>query len=208
MRQALRSTDARLDDLIEAWLELCEARLAPSTVVSYRHDLMAVAERLDATGGVQPRLRDLTEAALQAAFTAWAAGRRPGSVLRAHSCWTGFLDFLRAEGLVQHNAMADVPKPSRSRRATLTPRALGEHLHDDGITPDEAARRLGVGVDAVLRLVAEEEIPAYDGGQGMRIPVGDVDGYLSRSRISPGDLAHLRSPPAASTPKAGLEMER
>jgi excisionase family DNA binding protein len=75
-------------------------------------------------------------------------------------------------------------------RGVMSPSSEGSN--HDWITPEEAGKRLGVGVDVVLRLIDEEELAACHAGRGVRIRAGDVDPCLGRSRIRRGALAHLR----------------
>ncbi len=55
-------------------------------------------------------LEHLTKVALRAAFASWADDHAAASVLRAHSSWSSFFDFLVAEDLVEGNPIgADHP---------------------------------------------------------------------------------------------------
>jgi excisionase family DNA binding protein len=55
----------------------------------------------------------------------------------------------------------------------------------------EAARRLGVTVRTLYRLIDEGELPAYKFGRVIRLQEGEVDDFISNSRIEPGKLQHL-----------------
>src|SRR5436309_10622322 len=55
----------------------------------------------------------------------------------------------------------------------------------------EAARRLGVTVRTLYRLIDEGELPAYKFGRVIRLQEGEVDDFIARSRIEPGKLQHL-----------------
>jgi integrase/recombinase XerD len=81
-------------------------------------------------------LEHLTKEALRAAFASWATDHAAASVLRAHSSWSRFFDFLVAEDLVEGNPMAAVPKP---RRVDGAPRAIRD--------PDAAARLLATAAE-------------------------------------------------------------
>ena len=55
----------------------------------------------------------------------------------------------------------------------------------------EAARRLGVTVRTLYRLIDESELPAYKFGRVIRLQEGEVESFIKASRITPGDLEHL-----------------
>jgi excisionase family DNA binding protein len=55
----------------------------------------------------------------------------------------------------------------------------------------EAARRLGVTVRTLYRLIDEGELPAYKFGRVIRLQENEVDDFISQSRIEPGKLQHL-----------------
>jgi excisionase family DNA binding protein len=55
----------------------------------------------------------------------------------------------------------------------------------------EAARRLGVTVRTLYRLIDEAELPAYKFGRVIRLQEGEIDAFIRASRIAPGSLEHL-----------------
>ena len=55
----------------------------------------------------------------------------------------------------------------------------------------EAARRLGVTVRTLYRLIDESELPAYKFGRVIRLQEAEVESFITASRITPGDLEHL-----------------
>ena len=55
----------------------------------------------------------------------------------------------------------------------------------------EAARRLGVTVRTLYRLIDESELPAYKFGRVIRLQEAEVESFIKASRITPGDLEHL-----------------
>ncbi len=59
----------------------------------------------------------------------------------------------------------------------------------------EAARRLGVTVRTLYRLIDEAELPAYKFGRVIRLKEADVEGFIEASRIAPGTLEHLYPEP-------------
>ena len=54
-----------------------------------------------------------------------------------------------------------------------------------------AARRLGVTVRTLYRLIDEAELPAYKFGRVIRLKQSEVDRFIEGSRIAPGSLEHL-----------------
>lgn len=132
-------------DALEAWLvHLGAAKPSPATIAGYRRDVTGVAARLavleghvDPTPDGQPppdaphhvRIRDLGRQALVAAFASWATDHAAASSRRAHSAWSSFFDYLVAEGVVEGNPMAAVPKPK-------TPSSLPRAIR----VPDAASR--------------------------------------------------------------------
>jgi excisionase family DNA binding protein len=73
---------------------------------------------------------------------------------------------------------------------------LGYHsdMPDDEIrwmSTGEAARRLGVTVRTLYRLIDESELPAYKFGRVIRLQEAEVESFIKASRITPGDLEHL-----------------
>ena len=59
------------------------------------------------------------------------------------------------------------------------------------LSTGEAARRLGVTVRTLYRLIDEGELPAYKFGRVIRLQEHEVDDFISHSRIEPGKLQHL-----------------
>jgi excisionase family DNA binding protein len=54
-----------------------------------------------------------------------------------------------------------------------------------------AAKRLGVTVRTLYRLIDESELPAYKFGRVIRLQEAEVDAFIKASRIAPGSLEHL-----------------
>src|SRR5690242_12968684 len=72
--------------------------------------------------------------------------------------------------------------------------AMMRDMPDDDIrwmSTGEAARRLGVTVRTLYRLIDESELPAYKFGRVIRLQEGEVERFIQASRITPGDLEHL-----------------
>ncbi len=68
------------------------------------------------------------------------------------------------------------------------------HMADDGVrwmSTGEAARRLGVTVRTLYRLIDEAELPAYKFGRVIRLQESEIDAFIAASRIPAGSLEHL-----------------
>ena len=55
----------------------------------------------------------------------------------------------------------------------------------------EASRQLGITVRTLYRLIDGGHVAAYKFGRVIRLKQADVDDYLERARIAPGQLEHL-----------------
>lgn len=55
----------------------------------------------------------------------------------------------------------------------------------------EAARRLGVTVRTLYRLIDRSDLPAYQFGRVIRLQESEIDAFIESSRIAPGTLEHL-----------------
>lgn len=136
-----------MGDAVDAWLvHLGAGKPSPATLNGYRRDLEGIASRLAVLEGHAEPTADgrpppeagrllvtvdrLDRQALVAAFSSWASDHAAASVRRAHSAWSSFYDYLVAEGVVDGNPMAAVPKPK-------TPSSLPRSIR----APD-AVRRL------------------------------------------------------------------
>jgi excisionase family DNA binding protein len=81
----------------------------------------------------------------------------------------------------------------KERRLRGNPATLRGMPDDDirWMSTGEAARRLGVTVRTLYRLIDESELPAYKFGRVIRLQEAEVEAFISSSRITPGDLEHL-----------------
>jgi excisionase family DNA binding protein len=59
------------------------------------------------------------------------------------------------------------------------------------LSTKEAAERLGITPRTLYRFIDHGEIPAYRLGRVIRLKQGEVDEFVERSRIAPGELEHL-----------------
>ncbi len=55
----------------------------------------------------------------------------------------------------------------------------------------DAAKRLGVTVRTLYRLIDESQLPAYKFGRVIRLQQSQVDAFIEASQIEPGTLEHL-----------------
>ncbi len=55
----------------------------------------------------------------------------------------------------------------------------------------EAARRLGITVRTLYRLIDRSDLPAYQFGRVIRLKESEVNAFIEASRITPGSLEHL-----------------
>ena len=145
-------------DALDSWLvHLGAAKPSPATLDGYRRDVHGIAGRLAVLEGhVEPSpeglppdeaisrvaLQDLDRQALVAAFASWASDHAAASSRRAHSAWSSFFDYLVAEGVVEGNPMAAVPKPKTPSALPRSIRAPGAvtRLLQAAAQPDTRAR--------------------------------------------------------------------
>ncbi|HSH58476.1 MAG TPA: tyrosine-type recombinase/integrase [Acidimicrobiales bacterium] len=176
---------SRFSELVDGWLfQLGATKPASNTLAAYRRDLEGVARRISADAEVAVlHLEHLTKEALRAAFASWASDHAAASVLRAHSSWSRFFDFLVAEDLVEGNPMAAVPKP---RRVDGAPRAIRD--------PDAAARLLATAAEADprgrnpwperdLALVATFCVTGIREGEAVALSMGSLEGSPGARRL-------------------------
>ncbi len=77
---------------------------------------------------------------------------------------------------------------------TELPSAMLAAMAEDEIrwmSTGEAAKRLGVTVRTLYRLIDESQLPAYKFGRVIRLQESQVDAFIEASRIQPGSLEHL-----------------
>lgn len=129
----------RVMDAVEDFLAArAAAKPSPHTLAAYRRDLegvLACAAR--GREAEQVEVAELSGGALRRAFAVFAEQRAASSVTRAWSTWNQFFRFLVAEGLIEGNPMAAVPRP-RHRRPDPKP-LLGED------TPERLLEALALG---------------------------------------------------------------
>ena len=57
-----------------------------------------------------------------------------------------------------------------------------------------AAKRLGIQLLTLYRIIDGGELPAYKFRRVIRLRRADVDAYIERCRVQPGTLKHLYPP--------------
>lgn len=58
----------------------------------------------------------------------------------------------------------------------------------------EAAERLGVVTRTLYRMIDKGELAGYLFGRVIRVRESDLDDFIDKCRIKPGDLKHLYTP--------------
>lgn len=104
----------------EFFLSIRPAKPSPATVAGYDSDLELISRVLARQHGLDPsdlRLAHLTGRSLRAAFAEFADDHAPASILRAWSAWNRFMNFVVADGLVDGNPMAAIPRPKAPAKA-------------------------------------------------------------------------------------------
>lgn len=111
----------RLPEAAREFLSSLRAKkLSPHTVAGYDSDLRIVAELVAGLEGVAVadlEVRGLGGRLVRAAFAGFSDSRSAASVNRAWSAWNQFLTFCVAEGLLEGNPMAAVPRPKQPAKA-------------------------------------------------------------------------------------------
>ena len=71
---------------------------------------------------------------------------------------------------------------------------------EDWVGVPALAKELGVTMRTVYKLLDAGELPAYRFGRVIRIKRADVEEFLERARVKPGELRHLY-PPGENDPQ-------
>lgn len=69
--------------------------------------------------------------------------------------------------------------------------------HDEPtwLSTKEAARKLGITSRTLYRLIDGGQVAAYKFGRVIRLQETEVEDFIERSRITPGELEHLYTGP-------------
>ena len=109
---------------------LAPRKLSVMTTDAYAQDLEVlarrVADRLGRSGVDELKLDDFSKDQLRAAFADYSSDHAKASILRAHSTWRQFFDFLVADGLVEGSPMAAVTRPKADDRSPKPLEGWGE----------------------------------------------------------------------------------
>ena len=170
-----------LGEALEGWLfYLGASKPSPATLAGYRRDVEGVGSRLavleDIGEFADLVLPHLDHQALRAAFASWASDHAAASVRRAHSAWSSLFDFLVAEGVIDGNPMAAIPKP---KTPAVLPRSIRAR---DAVTrilavaaePDSRARNPWPARD--LALVATFCVTGIREAEAAGLDMGSLDG--------------------------------
>jgi integrase/recombinase XerD len=177
-----------LTDAVEAWLVNMEAaKPAQATLAAYRRDVGGVATRLALLEGfedlAQVGVSDLSRPALRAAFASWAGDHAAASVRRAHSAWSNLFDFLVAEGILDGNPMAAIPKP---KTPVVLPRAIRARdaigrLLQAAVTPDPRSRQPWPARD--LAVIATFCVTGIREAEAVGLDMGSLSGEAGARRL-------------------------
>ncbi|GGT00995.1 integrase [Planobispora rosea] len=159
-------------------------KLSPHTVAGYERDLRTVTEIVASAAGVPPaelEVRRLTGRAVRTAFAEFSGPRSAASVNRAWSAWNQFLTFCVAEGLLEGNPMAAVPRPRQPAKAP-------KPLLGDGTASLTLLERIAAGareardpwVERDLVVLALALVTGMRSAELLSLTVGSIGG-------SPGD---------------------
>jgi integrase/recombinase XerD len=100
-----------------AWL--LPRKLAASSVSAYQQDLEMLTRELATaaeTSVDELTLEHLNKTNMRAAFAAYSETHSKSSILRMHSTWRQFFDFLVSDGLVEGSPMAAINRPKADVR--------------------------------------------------------------------------------------------
>ncbi|GAA3446963.1 tyrosine-type recombinase/integrase [Planomonospora venezuelensis] len=159
-------------------------KLSAHTLAGYGRDLRTVAELAAAAAGLTPaglEVRHLTGRLIRTAFADFSGPRSAASVNRAWSAWNQFLTFCVAEGLLEGNPMAAVPRPRQPAKAP-------KPLLGDGSASATLLERIAEGarkardpwVERDLVVLALALVTGMRSAELLGLTVGSVGG-------SPGD---------------------
>ena len=186
-RRRLTATSL-LTDAIESWLvNLGAAKPSPATLAAYRRDVQGIAARLaviEDLGDLSTlTVPDVQRTALRAAFSSWASDHAASSVRRAHSAWSNLFDFLVAEGVLDGNPMAAIPKPKTPTvlpRSIRAPDAVGR-LFQAAASVDSRARNPWPARD--LALIATFCVTGIREAEASSLDIGSLSGEPGARRM-------------------------
>ncbi|MFC6084768.1 tyrosine-type recombinase/integrase [Sphaerisporangium aureirubrum] len=162
-------------------------KLSPHTVAAYQRDLHLITRLAAAQAGVPAEdlaVEHITGRLMRSAFADFAEPRSPASVNRAWSAWNQFLTFCVAEGLLEGNPMAAVPRPKQPAKAP-------KPLLGDGSASATLLRRIADGareardpwVERDLVVLALALVTGMRSAELLGITLGSIGGAPGDRRI-------------------------
>ncbi|WP_376773448.1 tyrosine-type recombinase/integrase [Streptosporangium album] len=168
-----------------AWLRA--KKLSAHTIRGYESDLRIVAEIAAGAAGVvveELEVRHLSGRLVRCAFAEFADPRSAASVNRAWSAWNQLFGFCVAEGLLEGNPMAAVPRPKQPAKAP-------KPLLGDGSAAVTLLERIAAGarkardpwVERDLVVVALALVTGMRSAELLGMTVGSIGGCSGERRI-------------------------
>nr|WP_184546794.1 tyrosine-type recombinase/integrase [Streptosporangium becharense] len=162
-------------------------KLSPHTLAGYDRDLRAVGDLAAALAGVSTadlEIRQLSGRLVRAAFADFAGPRSAASVNRAWSAWNQFLTFCVAEGALEGNPMAAVPRPRQPAKAP-------KPLLGDGSAATTLLERVAAGarkardpwVERDLVVLALALVTGMRSAELLGLTVGSIGGAPGDRRV-------------------------
>jgi integrase/recombinase XerD len=111
------SLDQAVDSFF-AWLS--PRKLSAASTRAYKQDIVVISRCIAHAATKQTQqltLTDLSKANMRSAFGEFAEEHSKASILRAHSTWRQFFDFLVADGIVDGSPMAAINRPKGDERS-------------------------------------------------------------------------------------------
>ncbi|WP_214410305.1 tyrosine-type recombinase/integrase [Sphaerisporangium fuscum] len=162
-------------------------KLSPHTIAGYQRDLQLVSRIAADLAGVAAadlEVRLLSGRLVRAAFADFAEPRSPASVNRAWSAWNQFLTFCVAEGMLEGNPMAAVPRPKQPAKAP-------KPLLGDGSASATLLERIAAGarkardpwVERDLVVLALALVTGMRSAELLSVTLGSIGGAPGDRRI-------------------------
>ncbi|MGW4641617.1 tyrosine-type recombinase/integrase [Sphaerisporangium sp. NPDC004334] len=162
-------------------------KLSPHTIAGYERDLRSVAAAAAELAGVPVadlEVRRLSGRLVRGAFAEFAGPRSAASVNRAWSAWNQFLTFCVAEGMLEGNPMAAVPRPKQPAKAP-------KPLLGDGTASQTLLERVAAGarkardpwVERDLVVLALALVTGMRSAELLGLTLGSVGGSAGDRRI-------------------------
>ncbi|GAA2906894.1 tyrosine-type recombinase/integrase [Streptosporangium fragile] len=179
---------ARFPQACEEFLSgLRTKKLSPHTLAGYDRDLRTVAgiaAGLEGVAVADLEVRRLGGRLMRGAFAEFAGPRSAASVNRAWSAWNQFLTFCVAEGMLEGNPMAAVPRPRQPAKAP-------KPLLGDGSAATTLLERVAAGarkardpwVERDLVVLALALVTGMRSAELLGLTVGSIGGAPGDRRV-------------------------